>query len=40
MGAPRENALSAVRVSFSPQNTFEEVDAFTSELGKVIREYL
>lgn len=40
MGVGRERALSAVRVSFSVDNTIEEVDAFIGALKSVIQQYL
>lgn len=39
MGLGRERALSAIRVSFSAQNTIQEVDAFVKELNNVIEQY-
>lgn len=39
MGLGRERALSAIRVSFSPQNTPEEVDAFQSSLTEILRQF-
>lgn len=39
MGVGRDRALSAVRVSFSPQNTLQEVDRFIAELKEVIQQY-
>ncbi|MEW6058029.1 MAG: cysteine desulfurase family protein [Bdellovibrionota bacterium] len=40
MGVGRERALSTVRVSFSHDNTLEQVDAFVSTLNEVIEQYL
>ena len=40
MGLGRERALSAIRVSFSADNTIEEVDAFIGALNSVIQQYL
>jgi cysteine desulfurase len=39
MGVGRDRALSAVRVSFSPFNTLEEVDAFAAALEDVVQQY-
>lgn len=36
MGASRESALNAIRVSFGPENTIEEVDGFLIALREII----
>ncbi len=38
MGKDRVHAANSIRVSFSGDNTFEEVDAFLTELKKILQE--
>lgn len=40
MGVGRERALSAVRVSFSSENTVQEVDSFVAALNSILQQYL